>query len=485
MATDATIPCDDCIDGVNPYNPLNWGYIAEYPSKTVSYNVATNTPAATFCATTGDPNLGIISNSCDYGGRPAPTSVANVPYVLVNQECGSDATQVCLGKTLGMPACGLKSVPNPYGYCTFPTWFHNWFARDWVTEMNLPAPVTTPPNTFSNMKTYCCFLDPNTPNRTAMCPPNLWAGSAQCQAPVAQYCASLGGWDSECDSYVSGNQGSLNGQPFAQGLFLSTLANWSSQFASSPPSGTCSTNSGCPAAPPGWGCQNGQCVYTPPPPTSSDPFMQTILKWAPTYGGLMSASLKQACAGVTKAQIDADATSGLPNAGTLGKVCACYLPPSQYYLPGVIPVECDSLCSLAGGTGGVPVYEWSPSGGLPIPKTCKQTTCVIDQVAINYSKTIAGGVNFSQVCGDCASSSGGGSCTCVANGIDITSISSEIPGVNITQACGSFATANGGIAPAFSVPAKAVSFWDAYKYWIMGGIFLVLAIMAFFLIRKI
>ena len=464
-----TIPCQDCINGVNPYNPQNWAYFSELVE---GYDVATNTPPATLCKQSGDVNLGIIPNGCNNSELDTPPLAPTpykTPYVLINKECGSAVYDIqCIGQDLGMPTCGLEDNNNPYGSCGAPWRHHYWYARDWATEMALPAPQGTQ---FGTMETYCSFLPPgNLPNgqpRTAVCPPNLWYGASKSQSLAYQYCSitpSLpnpsGGfttyWDSNCDNYMQENLRTAEGSPqFAKGVFLPALTNWSSLFST--PGG-------------------------PKTPNPQDPFIQTILKWGPMFGGSLSTSLQSACANVTRDQIAQDTT------GNLGKLCACYLPPSQYYLPGVIPKECDSLCSLAGNSGGIPLYEWSSGSGgqpaQPVPKVCEQTTCVIDQVTLDFSKTVAGDVNFTQVCGQCSTAGGGGGgCTCIANGIDINASNSEIPGVNFNQDCGTFSSANGGVIP--PVSARMVSFWDTYKYWIMGGLVALGALIMFFLIRKI
>lgn len=454
------VPCDDCIDGISPYNPLNWLYTSDRPD---GYNAQTGANAPTLCASgpTGDVNLGIIPNLCsasDPTPQQIPIAVSGYPYQLINKDCGSSLFSGCVGQMLGMPGCGISSNQNPYGRCGLPWTNHYWYARNWGAEMQLPSPEGTE---FGNMETYCCFLPPTNlsdgSTRTKQCPPNLWYGAAKCQAPAASYCSvpapsanSIMSWDANCDYYVQQNLQTANGKPaFAKGVFLQALSAWSSQFE-----GTTTS------------------------PSPNDPFVQTILKWGPSFGGSLTGPLTTACSNVTRDQIGGDST------GVLGKLCSCYLPPSEYYLSGIIPKECDALCSLASSSGGIPIYQASGTGqGLFVPKVCEQTTCVIDQVALNYSKTVAGDVDFTQICGSCSSGSAAGSCTCIVNGIDYTSINSELPGVNITQECGSFSSANGGVIP--PVSARAIGFWTKYKWWILGGLAVTISLFLFFLIRKV
>ena len=466
----STVPCLDCIDGVSPYNPKYWGYVMDIPS---SYIVATNTPDAGICGTSGDPNLGLIPAACHVDGPTvAPKSVQGTYYIPSLEDCSGNAQHFqCLGIPLGIGDCVTSSDTSKYKACEWSTQSHHWYVRDWVTEMAKSGPSGTP---YSTMQQYCCFLPPgDLPNgqpRTTVCPPNLWYGGSACQAPASDVCAIPPiEWTPGCDYYLQQNLQTAVGQPqYAQGLFLPTVNNWVSQVLSTGGGG------GTPGtlAPLGPG----------PSPDPNDPFIQTILKWGPSFPGTLAPALSQVCQNVTRAQIGQDTT------GNLGKLCACYLPPNQYYLPGVIPQECDSLCSLAGSTGGIPIYEWG-SSGTPVQKVCEQTTCVIDQVTLNYANTVSGNMNWSQVCGKCSSttSSGGApaGCTCIVNGINSNSINSEIPGININQECGSFSSANGGIIPPVTVPAQTVSFWDQYKWIILGLVGFAVAIGLFFLIRKI
>lgn len=451
-----SIPCIDCIDGISPYDPATWGYVYEIPStSTAGYNIASNTPAAQKCGSSGDMNLGIIPARCVSPPKFPPVSITNVPYVNVRGDCGESTNRTCIGPALGLGECVLPSgQKTSYGLCG-PGSEHQWYARDWITEMNKPGPAGSG---FETMQDYCCFLPPgNLPNgqpRSTWCPPNLWYGSSQCQTPAANQCSNdpSSSWDAGCDAYVQQNLQTAVGKPqFAQGLFLTTVAGWANQFSSSSSTGTGET------------------------PSPTDPFVATILKWAPSFPGMLAPSLTTACANVTRDQIGNDTT------GNLGKLCACYLQPEQYYLPGVIPKECDSLCSLAGTTGGIPLYQWGNTG-IPTIKTCEQTTCVIDNVTLQYANTVSGNMNWSQVCGKCDSTSGAG-CTCVINGINVDSVDSNIPGVNINQECGTFATANGGIAP--PVTASVESFWVRYRYLLWSGLALGLGLLAFLLIRRI
>lgn len=476
----STIPCEDCIGGLDPYDPTSWAYVPKIPN---NYIVGTSPPIPGTCPSSGDANLGIIPQKCEGEPKVPPVSVQGVPYILINQDCEPSVGSVksCIGLDIfELPDCGSG---EPYGWCS-PTNSHNWYARDWVTEMGDQT------DDGQYWEEYCCTLPPDTPGRTQWCPPNFWYGSSQCQLMMSSVCQppsstkarnrreklktarvrkdpkrplfrssttapptappTGGWWLPQCDSYVEDNLTTAEGSaPAATGVFISALAAWANTV---PSTGL----------------------------DPADPFLPTLLKWGPSFGGNIKPYVTQACANVTTQQIQQDITQG---EGMLAKVCACYLPPSEYYLPGVIPVECDSLCAVASSTGGLPLYQVAPdpTTGEPVakPRVCAQTTCVISSVTIDYANSVAGGVNFEQICG----SSSSGATTCVIDGFDINGANSVIPGVNLTQECGSFASANGGVIPTPSTTPSG--WWDLYKYWILGAAAFFFAVALFFLLRKI
>jgi hypothetical protein len=69
------------------------------------------------------------------------------------------------------------------------------------------------------------------------------------------------------------------------------------------------------------------------------------------------------------------------------------------------------------------------------PIVCTQDVCLIDNITINIiNAEIAGGLNFNQVCNNCA----GGNCSCIVDGLTIDVANETINGnvVPVGQGCG-------------------------------------------------
>jgi hypothetical protein len=119
--------------------------------------------------------------------------------------------------------------------------------------------------------------------------------------------------------------------------------------------------------------------------------------------------------------------------------CGCYMPPEQYakYTDLYqINRECTPTCNMQG------VVQLPSDDGTGV-KTCQQQSlCVIDDVAINIARSIVGtsgaGVQFSQICSSCGTSTGAGtgSCRCFITGATFQIIDSKLGDVNISQQCG-------------------------------------------------
>jgi hypothetical protein len=194
--------------------------------------------------------------------------------------------------------------------------------------------------------------------------------------------------------------------------------------------------------------------------------------YGPEFIAAASPYISQACSGVTKGDIANDTT------GNLGKLCACYLPPEQYYLPGVIPTECDAMCSFVATNGGLGIYEYPLVGTLPVMRTCSQTTCVIDNYTAQYINSNPGDTTFTQVCGECGVNSAAG-CTCIINGVTTDAVNTIIEGgTNYLQQCGTFTSPIGPIAGAVT------SFYDTYSAYIWGSILIFLTLVALWIFYR-
>ena len=120
--------------------------------------------------------------------------------------------------------------------------------------------------------------------------------------------------------------------------------------------------------------------------------------------------------------------------------CGCYMPPEQYakYTDLYqISRECTPTCNIKGV---VPL----PSDTGVGTKTCKQTTCVIDDISIAIAQSqVSGGISFSQLCSSCQAAiegSGTGTCQCVITGGTFRIIDAQIGNISVSQQCGANAT---------------------------------------------
>jgi len=145
--------------------------------------------------------------------------------------------------------------------------------------------------------------------------------------------------------------------------------------------------------------------------------------------GLCARALSQACSTVT--------VETLQRSPTLIPWCGCHMPPEQYsrYTDLYqLARECTPTCNLSG------VIPLVGADGITT-LTCRQSACIIDQVAINITRSIVGGngISFGQLCSSCQSAvSGGGtgSCTCIITGATYNIINAQTGNIAITQECG-------------------------------------------------
>lgn len=390
-----------CINGVNPYDFTRWAYVSTTPSSPDTASVCSSS--------SGDPYLGMVVNTCECdsennGNGPTPPSYNGVEYLPFHRDCPTFAGGTCVGTlpngVCQIGDCGTKSYSGcPDMLCgsagTDNAW-HYWWVRDWNTELAT-----------QESQAKCCALSSTDADRTKQCPPSMWSGSTTCIDVMKGWCKN--GWDGTCDDYMTDalNNGNISN---ATTVFVSALDEWSK---------TASQSSVQP----------------------NDQFLPALLKWcnAPGMEGVCNSYLQTGCSNTTSSDISND------NTGVVGKVCGCYLPTDQYYLPGVIPPECNGTCGLAPSVGGIPYYEYTSSGYQP--RTCQQSTCVMDNATVDFINSQGGDVNFEEMCGGCQ----GAECTCVMNGVNITSVNSVLGGVELDQVCGVCPDTTTGVAGGCSV----------------------------------
>lgn len=162
-----------------------------------------------------------------------------------------------------------------------------------------------------------------------------------------------------------------------------------------------------------------------------------------TRGGLL---INDICKNITKQDISDD----IKDTGLITKLCACYLPPSEYPLKGLVPKECNSICNIVSngdipigdqkigdglnvgnitGLKGFPIYEYTAKGF--VAKNCKQTSCIIDNVSMNIVRSQVGKIDFRQLC----SNTNGGNVTCLMDNMNINITDSTVDNSVFQQSC--------------------------------------------------
>ena len=399
------------VDGINCTNPMdytNWAYTYVMPGPG---QVSSSMPLLN----NGDPFQGFVGLRCE--SSPAtpsfqsPLQTQPISYIQYANDPGSNncgqGVSECPAVSYGCPFSPVSS--GTYGTCGWSSFGsgHRYFVRDWDTEMSWPNPGPNP-----RMMT-CCSLDAGTPNRTQMCPPDVWAGSSKCQDPMVDGCSALpnlyannsslapsvSNW---CTSYLnqlSSSSYSTNNQ-VAQNVILQMLAAWKEQL-------------------------NGT------KPQENDPMTAFFTTWCSKYPGLCDTELEEVCSPLERADLAvADQNLYLP------KLCACFMSPDTYFLPGIIPKECDALCAN-NLTNGVPLtqYQYDPSTGKGKvqPAICKQSSCVIDGATVSLVNSNTGGITIGSACTAC----GGGICNCIMTNINENLIGSSVGGqLSDGQTCG-------------------------------------------------
>lgn len=454
-----TVPSADGIHCVNPIDPANWAYVSTTANTFVSnYNGAANSNV--------DPNLGSVANICEvepgHSSTTPPTPPTlrkdinnnSIPYINISQDCPPQFSPVC-------PWYGtsINDFPgaNSYGDCGYTTvWYglvpnvHYWWQRDWDTELSsVPDACSTPANPTTSLNTpYCCQLDPGTNNRSQQCPPDVWGLSSKCYGPMTTSCAGpyqpantspivpksypqlitelyLTGQQPTCqatnlaqycDTYLTGLTSSPTQQPVAQNIILQALETWRDTLQTA-----------------------GASVSV------NDPMLPFVNSWCSKSEniGLCDAVLSDVCSTVQATELQS------PTAANLSKACGCFMTPDQYLEPGLIPVECNAVCSANLANGGVPIGEYDSNSNSKtiIAKVCNQSNCVIDDFTLNLIGSQTGNIQFNQACGGCS----GGTCNCIIQNVSENYINSSSAN-NIVNNC-STCTYNGVPVACANIPS--------------------------------
>jgi hypothetical protein len=446
-------------------NNINyWYYSASTPSSVSTIQPATQTntkipafPPPSLVDGFNDPNLGFFSQSCEgnqeckeqgiTGGNPAPLDVLGNPYI-----CMSASTRPGLlgsGNYGFVPdSCmftnGNLNVNNNYNNCSADATYHFGWKRDYDTTMSnigfdtcCTLPINTPLSTTTTTTQYKKRSDTCSPDWNPASPFCFEYMSSTLDSPTTLYDGTTipppctyQNWNSNpstdptykgstCDQYVDASS-SIYSQVTQNGansmdIFRNALGTWYKDL-------------------------NGTA------PSNDDPFLPTIVKYCnnstdPRTFGICDAVLSQVCHSVPR-------TSMNSNNLNLTQVCASFLDPSQYLMPGELPIQCDTLYSSNVILNkGIPRYQFSAASGAFQPLVCNQITCLLDDVSVDLVNSINGGdVDFNTICGNCNTGSGSGSgnssntgvsCTCVFNGISLNEIYTKVGGnINFSQSCG-------------------------------------------------
>jgi hypothetical protein len=204
---------------------------------------------------------------------------------------------------------------------------------------------------------------------------------------------------------------------------------------------------------------------------------------------VMQDSLKTTCAIYTDQSLSRDPT--------IANFCGCYLPDIQYekYVNDYqVNKECTPMCNRETS---IPLIT-----GDNQPFRCNQTSCIIDDIAINLISSNVGqsGIGVSQICGNCAATGiGTASCNCVISSDVIDAVNANIGGINISEQCSSSVCSvknpdPNGTPPTVQIPCSEVSDPNAFnnevnairvalarvkQQRIMVAIFLVLLLLVF------
>lgn len=173
------------------------------------------------------------------------------------------------------------------------------------------------------------------------------------------------------------------------------------------------------------------------------------------YPGLCQDGLDVVCANKTAQRISLNPA--------VAQWCGCHLPQNEYQDYSVkynIPPECTPMCNRAGT---IPIVGINAD-----PITCKQNICLIDGVTVNLiNSQIGGGIDFDQLCGNCA----GAQCSCIVSNTTIDIANSTIGGnvVPINEGCGSLTCSqtNPGITgpQTITVPCDGTGSFNPYAQY--------------------
>lgn len=459
----------------NSNDITRWAYCSQTPTSPTNISIVSPNK--------GDPFLGIFSQSCE-SSPPTPSFTnpdpiinpngTNTQYIqpLTDANFGS-SNGFFLDYCLGMPqqlqvmaddnnyaqgkrGCGCAAGDcAPFASCegTHASSINYW-QRDWNTEVYFSP----------SSSLRCCSLSPTgtLPNgtqdwpsgvtsRTEMCPNDMWPFSSRCQDIITSTStaypipsASVPQLQNYFDikySNAETSQDLLNDKAIIQ----SSLESWYENL-------------------------NGAPIQ------ENDPMIPILTDWCTKPSivnnfeniGVCDTILPQVCSNITYSQLSTTDQNGNIVPSNIGKMCACFLPDTEYSYAGLVPPECYGSCAANyisnPGTNGFGlqssgIVKSTTSNGVAIPKTCSQSSCIIDDVAISLLNSNTGNINFSELCGGCSNSSASNdtsACTCIISNVNEEFVNSSAAGIVIQEQCGTCTIGNQTV-PCTQVPSNPSS----------------------------
>jgi len=170
----------------------------------------------------------------------------------------------------------------------------------------------------------------------------------------------------------------------------------------------------------------GFVVGSVPGQLGYNPFQNTLYSICCNAPIICQSGLTNTCSVYTAQRLSLN-----PNAANW---CGCYLPDEEYQLyveQFGINKECTPTCNRSTT---IPLVAGDNTAIL-----CNQSVCVINDVTINLNNTnLNGGVNISQICGNCSGTlNSSSSCACIVQDTTIDAANAQLGNINLNTSCSS------------------------------------------------
>lgn len=168
----------------------------------------------------------------------------------------------------------------------------------------------------------------------------------------------------------------------------------------------------------------GFVVGSVPGQLGYNPFQNTLYTICCNAPIICQSGLSNTCSVYTAQRLSLN-----PNAANW---CGCYLPDEEYekYVNQFgVNKECTPTCNRSTT---IPLVAGDNTAIL-----CNQTVCIIDDVTINLNNTnLNGGVNISQICGNCSGTlNSASSCSCIVENTTVDAANAQLGNINLNTSC--------------------------------------------------